>query len=147
MNKSYKTYALIGLSTISLSLTGSEPDQQRSQLQQSDSNTWILQPLGGYIQLHQNTKEELCTFYKDHSVEKSIYFIPLSNDTKHTIYQFLQYGMRPTVPLNLFTEAGKAYTMTHNNNTFTIVSDRLYEEKEFLTYKGHWQKIHTNKNQ
>ncbi len=145
MNTSYKTYALIALSAISLA--GMEKDQQRSQLTQSDSNIWILQPLGGYIQLHESCKGELCAFYKDHNVKKSIHFMPVSNDTKHPVYEFLKYGIRPAVPLKLFTE-GKSYTITtKNTGTFTIVSDRIYDEKEFLTYDEYWKKIHSKNNQ
>ncbi len=147
MSKSYQKYLLIGLSAISISLIGMEKDQQRSQLKQSDSNTLVLQPLGGYIALHEYCRDDIRSFYKDNAIEKTIHFTPMNNDTRNPIYKFLKDRLLSAVPLNLFIETDKTYTLTDGNNTFTIVSDRVYDEKEFDTYKNYWNTIHNKNNQ
>jgi hypothetical protein len=127
MNKSYQKYLLISLSTISISLSGMESNQQNSQLRQSDSSTWIIQPIGGYLQHNQG--------------RKTIHFAPVNNNTDihHPIYKFLKYGARPAVSLDIFTKEGHSYTINYNDNdnknhSFTIISDKLYREEDFVSY-------------
>ncbi len=140
MKKIMKKYILVVLPAISMSLVGMNKSDEIPVQQ------WVLQPVGGYIVLHPYTKDDICNFYKSSNVEKTIHFTPVNcNDTKHPIYQFLKYGMRPAVPLNLFIERDKSYTITtEKTGTFTIMSDQVYNEKNFDTYSDYWKNIHSN---
>jgi hypothetical protein len=132
MNKSYKTYALIGLSAISISLVGME----------RDSNTFVLQPGAGISKLHPRLRDDIYKHFninKDNNVEKLIYYrVADCNDANNPNTYFLKHRARPEVPLNLFTEKNQSYTITTGNRSITIVSDKVYEESFLVAQHKKW---------
>ena len=142
MNKLYTTYLVLGISVISFSTSAMENGAQALEQKKDHHSTWVIQPIGGTIQLKEYLKQDFYHFYNinpNATIEKVIHFMPVdTNDQTNTIYQFLKYGMKPAIPDNIFTEENQSYTISHNNHKIKLVSDRLYDKNSFVSQKKHW---------
>lgn len=147
MKKLYINCAIIGISIIFSSVSGMEKKNQIPH-QQKPHYILIIKPLGGYIPLGKCQKMDLRDSHNitiNDQVNKTIHFSSIECTNEHNArdqraFQLLKYKPIPTVPLDLFTEENKSYTITKNTFTMTFVSDRVYEENSFIPYNEYWQK-------
>lgn len=131
MKKLYINCAIIGISIIFSSLSG---------MKKKDHYTLKVQPIGGYISLHKNQKNE---------GPKTIHFTLVeckdkNNKNDPVAYEYFKlFKPISTLPLNQFTQ-NKSYKITKDDYTVNFISDRVYEENYFIPNHEYWQKVFNN---